>query len=116
MSHIFLTTQVDRILATTNLLPLPLPQKGPCSATQPPKTSDLNPQSLRKFKLQVYHHHNQNQAKKECFYNPASPTDPRFQVAHAELQLGNFRSVRRRKATKLRRRVGNVGVETKDFF
>lgn len=111
-------TQTDRLLATTILLPLPFPHKGPCSATRPTKTSGLNPQFLRKCKLQVYHHHHHhhpNQAKKGRFYNPASPTYLRFHVTHAELPL-EFRSVRRRKATKMRRRVGNVGMETMDFF
>lgn len=116
-SHIFLMTQAERLLATTKLLPLPFPHKGPCSAMRLTKTSDLNPQSFRKCKLQVYHHHHHpNKAKKECFYNPASPTDLRFHVMHAELPLRNFRSVGGGKATKMRRRVGNVVMETKDFF
>jgi len=72
-------TQTGRLLATTILLHLPFSRKGPCSATQPTKTSDLTPQTPRKCKLQVYYYHHHplpNQAKKECFYNPASPTSP----------------------------------------
>jgi len=115
--HIFLMAQTDRLLATTILLPLPFPRKGSCSATRLTKTSDLNPQSLRKCKLQVHHHHHHpTQAKEECFYNPASPTVLQFHATHAELPLGNFRSLRGGKATKMRRRVGNVGMETMDFF